>query len=134
MIDLGMRLKDDEMIEFLETFDLEVVYEFDRLHEGTDDSYTVESEELSLELLFDADQHCTTIFLHDPPSALERGLVSFPDLRSAAEIRAYARDHSLVLREGANWLRCDGPERCVHYKFEGEEVDMVTLMTRAVAP
>ena len=44
MIDIGMCLKSDEVIDLLEGYDLPVQYHFDRLHEGESDSYSVESQ------------------------------------------------------------------------------------------
>lgn len=134
MIDVGTQLKSDEMIDLLETYDLSVLYEFDRLHEGESDSYTVESEELSLALRFDEHQSCTTIFVFAPAVATGKKFVSFPELESPAEIEAYAARHALKLRKGRGWLRCDGPERCVHYEFEGDELTKVTIMSAATAP
>ncbi|HET9956936.1 MAG TPA: hypothetical protein VFQ61_20710 [Polyangiaceae bacterium] len=134
MIDVGILLKSDEMIDFLESFDLPVQYHFDRLHEGESDSYSVESDDISLELHFDADQRCTTIFIRDPEAALSHGLVSFPHLHSPAAVESYARNHGLTLRRGPNWLRCDGPTRCVHYQFAADKLTMVTLMSPDTAP
>jgi hypothetical protein len=134
MIDVGMRLKSDEVIDFLERHDLPVQYHFDRLHEGESDSYTVESEELSLELRFDAEQRCITIFIRDPAAALAQGLVSFPDLQSPAAIEAYAKAKDLTLSRGASWLRCDGTARSIHYEFDDDELKMVTVMSSDTAP
>ena len=134
MIDVGTRLKSDEVIDFLERYDLPVQYHFDRLHEGESDSYTVESEDLSLELRFDADQRCITIFIRAPAAALAQGLVSFPDLQSPAEIEAYAKANALTLSRGASWLRCNGIMRCVHYEFDDDELKMVTIMSPDAAP
>jgi hypothetical protein len=134
MIDIGMLLKSDEMIDFLELYDLVVQYAFDRLHEGDSDSYTVESEKLPLDLQFDADQRCTTIFIHDPRAALAQGLVVFPNLWTPAEVEAYAKANDWTLARGPFWLRCDGPERCFHYQFNQEnELKMVTIMATGVA-
>ena len=134
MIDVGMLLKSDEVVDFLELYDLPVQYHFDRLHEGESDSYTVESEDLSLELRFDADQRCITIFVRDPAAALAQGLVSFPNLQSPAEIEAYAKENALTLSRGGSWLRCDGVARCVHYEFADDELKMVTVMSPNAAP
>lgn len=130
MIDIGMLLKSDEMIDFLELYDLSVGYHFDRLHEGQSDSYNVESKEPPLELKLDAEQRCTTIFVRDPAAVLDAGLVSFPNLRSSREIEEYAKTNGLVLRRRSSWFRCDGPSRCHHYEFAGDKVTMVTIMSR----
>lgn len=134
MIDIGMHLKSDEVVDLLELHDLRVEYHFDRLHEGEPDSYTVESEELSLALRFDSGQRCTTIFIQDPQAAIAQGLVSFPDVRSPADIIAYGKANAVAVVRGPSWLRCDGAERCIHYEFEGETLKMVTLMSPDVAP
>jgi hypothetical protein len=134
MIDIGMHLKSDEVIDFLETHDLSVQYHFDRLHEGESDSYTVESDELSLEMRFDADQRCTTIFVNDPSAALAQEVVSFPDLQSPTEIEAYAKANALTLERGPSWFRLDGPVRCLHFEFDGDELKMVTIMSTSTAP
>jgi hypothetical protein len=134
MIDIGTHLKSDEVIDFLETYDLSVQYHFDRLHEGESDSYTVENGELSLDMRFDADQRCTAIFLRDPAAALARELLSFPDLQSPAEVEAYAKANAVTLKRGPSWLRCDGPDRCLHFEFDGDHLKMVTIMSRSTAP
>jgi len=134
MIEVGILLKSEEMIEFLERYDLSVTYHFDRLNEGQSDSYTVESEEPPLALKFDTDQRCTTIFIRNPAAVIGKGFVSFPDLRSPREIEKHAKVNGLVLRRGPSWLRCDGPVRCHHYEFTGEKLTMVTIMSREVAP
>jgi hypothetical protein len=134
MIDVGMHLKSDEVIDFLELYDLSVEYHFDRLHEGENDSYTVESDALSLDLRFDTDQRCNAIFIRDPGVALSKGLVSFPLLTSPTEIEAYAKVNALTLIKGASWLRCDGAARSLHYEFAGDELKMVTIMSRDAAP
>jgi hypothetical protein len=134
MIEIGMLLKSDEVIDFLEYYDLKVEYHFDRLREGDSDAYTVESEELSLDMRFDAEQRCINIFVRDIQMALARGVVSFPDLQSPAAIEEYANANSLTLKRGPSWLRVDDSKRCVHYKFEGSELKMVTIVSSDVAP
>jgi hypothetical protein len=134
MLDIGMLLRSEEMIEFLESFELHVHYHFDRLDEGEDDSYSVSCEEIGLELLFDADQRCKTIFVTDIDAVEAEDLVSFPNLKSPAEVEAYAAREGLLLKRGDSWLRCDGPERCFHYEFDGAAVTRITVMSPATAP
>lgn len=134
LIDIGTHLKSDEVVDFLETYELRVEYHFDRLREGEQDSYSVECEELSFELSFDPDQRCTTIFIANPDAVLESGLAQFPYLKSRAAVEEYAKAHSLELRRGPSWLRCDGPTRCLHYEFVGERLNRITLMSSEIAP
>jgi len=97
-------------------------------------SYTVECEELSLDLRFDADQRCISIFIRDPVPAAVKELVSFPNLRSPVEVEEYAKSNALALVSGPRWLRCDGPTRCLHFEFDGAERKMVTIMSTDVVP
>ena len=55
-------------------------------------------------------------------------------LTSPAEIEAYAKANALTLIKGTSWLRCDGAARCLHYEFAGDELKMVTIMSRDAAP
>jgi hypothetical protein len=134
MLDINMHLKSEEMVDFLESQDLDVIYKFDRLDEGEEDSYSVICDTLGLELHFDAAQSCTTIFMADLDAVLEEGLVDFPDLRTPSEVEAYAHRAGLRLIRGASFLRCDSPERCIHYEFDGTHLVRVTVMSPAVAP
>lgn len=134
MIDVGMHLKSEEMIQFLELYNLSVEYNFDRLDEGQRDTYSVECAEPAIALRFDDRQRCTAIFVRDPVAALKDGLVAFPNLHSPREIEEYARSNGLVLRRGPSWLRCDGPDRSHHYEFVGDKLTMVTIMSTDIAP
>lgn len=134
MIDIGMALKSDSVIEFLERYDLSVRYEFDRLHEGQTDSYTVVCEELAMELRFNAEQTCSTVFMRDPGSVVESGLVQAPLLQSPLEVEAYAKENSLAFVQGFGWCRCDGAARSLHYEFVDGTLTRVTVMAADVVP
>lgn len=47
---LGLQLEDDAVPELLEEHDMEVLYRFDRLHEGEPDEYTSPAREAGFEL------------------------------------------------------------------------------------
>ena len=64
---LGRQLKDDDVIAILEGFEMEVVYDFDRLHEGQPDKYWASSEPAGFQLGFDAGQTLYICFLHITP-------------------------------------------------------------------
>lgn len=113
---------------------LSVDCHFDRLHEVQSDWYSVESEDPAIELRFNAEQRCTTIFVRDPAAALKTGVVSFPDLRSRQEVEEHARLNHIKLRRGVSWIRCDGPVLCHHYQFAGDRLTLVTIMSSATAP
>ena len=60
-------LKSEKIIEILDVHDMEVVYEFDRLFEGTDDEYQSRSVKDGFEFIFDATQRLATVFLYIMP-------------------------------------------------------------------
>jgi hypothetical protein len=64
---LGSHLKSDNMLDFLEPYDIEVIYDFDRFHENTSDQYWVTIEELGLRLKFDENQILTDVFVFLDP-------------------------------------------------------------------
>ena len=61
---LDLALKSDEIVELLEEFDLPVVYDFDRLHEGIEDIYWVSAHRGGFQLRFDERQVLKTIFIY----------------------------------------------------------------------
>lgn len=46
-----------------ETYEVDVLYRYDRTHENMDDKYVAEIPEMGLEFLFDSSQHLSTIFM-----------------------------------------------------------------------
>ena len=65
---LGRRLKDDDVIDVLECAQIEVIFDFDRLHENTPDRYWAASKKDGFQLQFDANQILQVIFLYVSPS------------------------------------------------------------------
>jgi hypothetical protein len=60
---LGTELKSDFLCDLFETYDVEVVYEYDRTHEGLGDEYRAELPELGLQFVFDEKQILKTVFV-----------------------------------------------------------------------
>ncbi len=53
---IGEHLKSDFLCDLFETYDVEVIYEYDRTHENIEDEYHAEMEELGLEFLFNKER------------------------------------------------------------------------------
>ena len=60
----GMSLKDDDVIDILDDMEMDVIYDFDRLHEGQPDKYWAAAQTAGIQLRFDEAQILDTIFLH----------------------------------------------------------------------
>jgi hypothetical protein len=89
---LGRQLKDDHVIDVLEGFDMEVVYDFDRLHEGQPDKYWASSKPVGLQLGFDAAQTLDVVFLYisssDGFAAFSQRDIDIPIFMTAAEVES----------------------------------------------
>ena len=57
-------MKSDDVIDLLERFDMDVIYRFDRTHEGTPDEYSASAPAEGFELRFDEHQVLDTIFCY----------------------------------------------------------------------
>lgn len=139
---LGSSLKSDFLIELFQTYDVEVVYRYDRNHEGIDDEYVALIPEMGLEFLFDSSQRVTTLFMKKTD---HNGYNPFdgPDPRSlgfqsGTEAMAWAKENSIdaIHQESSSdpvfgtipeWVRFNFGTFYEHYQFNGGELEMVTL-------
>lgn len=60
---IGKSLKSDFMMDLFETYDVDVIYVYDRTHEGMDDEYNASVPKLGLEFRFDQEQNVATLFM-----------------------------------------------------------------------
>ena len=132
---LGLGLKSDEIIEILEYFDLSVVYDFDRLHEGTDDRYWASAKRAGFELGFGHDQVLETIFMYAAPrsgfSAFDHSLAGVPFHQSLEEAVRVFTTASTPYQTGQSWIKGRFDEYALHYEFEsGGALALVTVMAR----
>lgn len=143
---LGKPLKDDEIIEVLESLELEVVYDFDRSNEGLADKYWASSYEAGIQLRFDAQQRLDTIFLYIMPNdefaAFDLEGCDIPTFASITQAREYAEAQGLLVVKGSanffgvlsEWVRLEYDRFSVHYEFRACMCTMVTLMLSSVSP
>jgi len=134
---LGLPLKSDEVIDLLEEYDAQVIYDFDRLHEGTPDRYHAVINDGGFELGFDEAQVLTTIWCHvvadAPMEAIDPELIGAPFYASAAELQREAERAGMVCQlpnlshMDGKWAKIVGNQYSVHYEFVTGNLDMVTL-------
>src|SRR5947209_7426131 len=101
---LGKQLKDHDVIDILDSMEMDVIYDFDRLHEGQPDKYWAASQETGIQLRFDAAQTLDTIFLYITPAD---GFAAFsprdcdvPTFATAAEVQAFGQAQRLEVSKG----------------------------------
>jgi hypothetical protein len=137
---LGRHLKDDQVIELLELYNMDVVYDFDRLHENTPDKYWAASKAHGFPFRFTGEQRPETIFLYvasvDGFSAINRSEIDVPLFDGVSEVEAhctvngfrFARGH---LGPGAlaerDWGRVDTDEWSAHYDFRQGGLTLISL-------
>jgi hypothetical protein len=102
---LGKQLKDDDVIAVLEDMGMEVLYDFDRLHEGQPDKYWGASNAAGFQFGFDSAQTLNVIFLHIAPTngfaAISRQDCDIPLFATASETEILARSSICRSRRGA---------------------------------
>lgn len=148
---LGVHLKDDLIVDILESYDMEVIYDFDRLHENNSDVYWARANEAGFLLRFDEKQVLATIFLylvpregyapvqrenfdvtvHETFDEAEQEFkenaipyeVSSGEPTRASRILGFSSMHKL-------WIKGDRGRYTVHYQFENGRVSMITLQSK----
>lgn len=136
---LGKKLKDIEVIEVLERLDMDVIYDFDRLHEGQPDQYWAASKSEGFQFKFDETQTLVTVFLHLAPSdgfpAMSRYDCDIPFFTTAEEVQKYGQTRHLAVTKGSAdflgvrrvWVRLGFASYSAHYEFHGESLAQITL-------
>jgi hypothetical protein len=144
---LGKRLKDDELLDLLEIYDAEVVYDFDRLHENMPDQYWAACMAQGILFSFNASQVLSTIFLYldDLEGYTPIELVEIEDIQlfsSVQEIEAYCVTEGYVCKKGGRadvnpsklWARIDKPNVSIHYEFVAGHLARITVSTKEATP
>lgn len=134
---LGRKLKDDAILGVLERCGIEkVVYDFDRLHEGTPDVYWASSQTRGFSLRFDAAQTCDVVFCYVVPAegfaAVDPSWVGVAIFASYDEAEQRCREGGLSfsvagLAMAGRWLLVDAGATKIHYEFRGGELALITL-------
>ena len=129
---LGKQLKSDDVIDVLECDDLEVIYDFDRLHENQPDVYWVASKAEGVQMRFNEDQALDTLFFYIQPdegfSPCDPGSLGVPVFDSRDSARTYAAQSGLPVIEGEadflgvyrTWIKIDFGSHLHHSEFRGE--------------
>lgn len=143
---IGMELKHDFLCDLFETYDVEVIYAYDRTHENLPDQYKAEIPDLGLQFIFDDSQACTTLFMRpvkgnsfNPFDEDEERLKRFD---SKADALIYARDNDVHTTEGKaafmgevrDWVRFECSTYSIHYEYVDSRLQMITIHRGDVKP
>jgi hypothetical protein len=132
-------LKSDEIIDLLERNKLEVVYVFDRLHEGIVDSYRADARSAGFQLRFNQNQVLDTILCYVKQAngfnAIDVASIGVPIYRTRDEARRSVARQGLSFSSPdaeldghfQRWLRIDLPHQSIRYQFSHGDLDLITL-------
>jgi hypothetical protein len=133
---IGQPLKSDDVIELLEHFDMPVVYDFDRLHEGADDVYWSEAKAEGFQFRFDQQQRLDVVFLYVRPrhgfSAIDTSDLDVLVFESPQAARAEFERSGATIKAGDGWIKALSGNTWTHYEFRDEALSMITIS--AVTP
>ncbi|GGD62757.1 hypothetical protein [Lacimicrobium alkaliphilum] len=142
---IGISLKSDILLDLFETYDVDVVYRYDRNHEGMDDEFTAEIPDMGLEFLFNSSQELTTLFMRNVKHS---GFNPFDDpdprrvpFNTGIEAMEWAKEQSIdaqyqesktdpLFGEIPEWVKLNFETFFIHYQFENGSVTMVTLQAQ----
>lgn len=136
---LGCSLKSDEIMEFLELWDADVVYDFDRLHENVPDEYHAAVKRAGVQMVFDETQALTTVFLHVNArddftefDLLQSDIQPFDTIENAKDFAAKrgisaTQGNAVLFGIGRDWIKFEFGTHSVHYEFIAGALDMVTV-------
>ncbi len=143
---LGKALKDDEVIEVLENYDMSVTYDFDRSHENIDDLYWAASKEAGFQFRFNKDQVLDAVFIYLVPregfTEINRSLFNvevFETFDEAESASALAKTPYKVSAGDPGsqgykwWIKLDHGQYTAHYQFKEGRVIMLTLSAKTDA-
>ena len=136
---LGKRLKDDEVLDILESLDMHVIYEFDRLHEGQPDVYWTAAKQEGFQLRFDEAQRLGAIFLHITPSdgfgPISQQDCDIPFFATKQEVESFDEAQLLQVTKGSagflgisrEWVRLEFASHSIHYEYHAGNFALVTI-------
>lgn len=139
---LNCSLKSDELIELFEHYEVDVIYSYDRLHEGLEDSYYGSISELGLQFIFDENQKLRTIFIYVHGNE-EFAKANLSELEISAyedkmSVLNFAKENGIEYTDGETsflgemraWAKMVLSNHSIHYEFRDGSLGLVTLQAK----
>lgn len=137
---LGMKLKEDDVIDVLEVHDMTVIYEFDRTHENIGDFYWSTSQSDGFQFRFDKDQVLDVIFLYITANEgfepIDCSTLDFRIYNTFDEAKNSFDAEGIPYQQSAGnvgsstykwWIKGDFGSYTRHYQYKNDSLLMVTL-------
>lgn len=143
---LGKAMKDDDILEILEHYDITVTYDFDRTHENIDDLYWAATEAAGIQFRFNKDQILDVVFLYmvhrEGFEAVDRTLLDVPIFESFDEAQQTCLMKNIPFKANPGelgtpghkwWIKLDFGGHTAHYQYKEGQLIMITLGKKADA-
>jgi len=136
---LGKALKEDCVVELLETHDANVIYAFDRLHENTPDIYWASLPTAGVLLRFNERQILSTIFCYvvarEGFDAVAREAIGIPlyETFQLAEEACQLNNAAYTASPSRSWLKVLDNTHQTHYEYSDGSLSLITLMLPELA-
>ena len=137
---IGINLKDDVMLEILEHYDIEVIYDFDRTHENMEDRYWVTSEQNGFQFRFNENKELDVIFLYlseeDGFTPIDKADLGLPVYETFDNAETSFSENKIPYIQSQGepgsemykaWIKASFNNYTVHYQFEENIINMVTI-------
>lgn len=140
---LGQKLKSPDVMDLLETHDVDVIYDFDRTYENLPDSYWAPLEDKGIQLKFDQDQNLNVIFVYRKEkegfSIADTEFVGIEGFDTYDEVKKMTIEKAIPTTEGeadflgekTKWIRLEHDDHSVHYSFDPTNPDKITIQKRS---
>jgi hypothetical protein len=134
---LNKSIRSEMLVKLFEDYNVDVIYLYDRLHEGVSDRYCGSIAEMGLEFLFDENKLLKTIFIFTQetesyaPANLEGlALQSFNTKASAIDFAEnYKEGSTRFLGSELDWVKLIFGQHSIHYQYSNSILNQVTLQT-----
>lgn len=137
---LGTKLKSYEVIELLEVFDVDVIYDFDRLHEGVEDRFWASFYKQGFQFRFDEKQNLDVIFLYmmdisgflsinasDVDVQIYQSFLEAKEAFDSNNIEYTKSSSDNQINAIHQWIKAKFSDFTVHYEFHDKNLRMITL-------
>ena len=129
---LEQHLKCDFLVDLFETYDVEVIYDYDRTYEGIEDEYRASIPDMGLEFIFDQNQKLKTLFMdsveHKGYNPFEGEDPRNSPLDTAQKAIQFAKENSIILEHREKqeselfghipeWVKLTYKNYSVHYSY-----------------
>jgi hypothetical protein len=135
-------LKNTTLVDLFETYDVNVIYDYDCTYENQPDRYHTEIPDLGLNFTFDENQSFSALHITPVESTtfnpFEPDDERLKGFTSKSKAIKYAKKKNVTFVEGAaefmgenkDWIRFNYNNYSLHYEFVKSELKLITIIAK----